>query len=62
MWTRMWRAFWVAMREPVKRYAPSSTLVVRVDVDCEDAMLKLTALAQKAARLRAETDDLKWLQ
>jgi hypothetical protein len=59
---RMWRAFWVAMREPVKRYAPSSTLSIRIDVDADDAMATLHALALKAARLKAETDGLKWLQ
>lgn len=61
MLRRIWRAFWVAMREPVRRYAPSSELTVRVTVDATDAEATLQALADKAARLRAETDAMRWL-
>jgi hypothetical protein len=29
---RMWRAFWLAMREPVRTFAPEPFLTLRVDV------------------------------
>jgi hypothetical protein len=61
MLRRMWRAFWTAMREPVRRYAPTSELQIRVTVDADDAVATLKVLAEKAARLRAETDAMKWL-
>lgn len=56
---RMWRAFWAAMREPVRRYAPDATYTIRVDVECEDALRQIDALAERAQQLRAEA---KWLR
>jgi hypothetical protein len=48
----MWRAFWVAMREPVKRYAPDQRITIAVDVDSDQALVKLAILAKKAEQLR----------
>jgi hypothetical protein len=56
MLKRMWRAFWVAMREPVSKYAPHSTMTLRVDVDIDDAMRKLEALVARADGLRQATE------
>lgn len=59
MLRRMWRAFWAAMREPVKRYAPDQTLMVRFEVDSEEAMERINALLAKAGELKALDDSLK---
>lgn len=51
MLKRMWRAFWVAMREPVSAYASERTMTIRVDIDADHARAVLDELAEKAARL-----------
>lgn len=52
MLRRIWRAFWTAMREPVRAYAPDKTLTLRVDVDDTEAQAKLQRLLEKADALR----------
>lgn len=48
MLKRMWRAFWAAMREPVRTYAPDHRITIRVDVDSSEAEATLARLAAKA--------------
>lgn len=51
MMKRMRQAFWMAMREPVKRYAPDQRVTIYVDVDAADALQKIADLSARVQRL-----------
>ena len=59
MLKRMWRAFWAAMREPVRKYAngPVSTLQIEVEATQAEAVLdRLIVKAEKLKVLAGELD------
>lgn len=56
---RMWRAFWVAMREGAKVYAPDKALHITVSVDASDAEKALQRLRDSIRSVAVEKARLK---